>query len=237
MAFQHCDINTFLLIVFVIVIIAFTDNILNSIPIFKKLFTDQINFLLLIALVILVILIDIPNGIVFAFLVLYLSVHINYNNKKLNFNNINTISTLTNNNNNNNNDNNHNTNSSSLSPIIQSNKIHSESEFIYNNDKPFPNGNLAPFKSNQDNTNAVNLQSNLIAPKINLENTKLSINSNLINENTLLNRDGYDVSGCRYDFKNDPQNLTKFGPPLAQCSAYDVNKIKACGTVFYPLNA
>jgi len=229
MAFQHCDMNTFISIIFVILTIAFTDDILNNAPIFKKLFTDQINFLLLIILVILIILIDIPNGIIFAFLVLYLSVHINNNKKKLSIDNLKKIIPPINNinNNNNYNNNNKNINSSCYKPLFNSNTNtnSSESEFIYNNEKPFPNGNLKPFESSSNE------------PKISLENTKFIINSNLINENTLLNRDGYDVTGCRYDFKNNPQNLTKFGPPLSQCSAYDVDKVKACGTVFYPLNA
>ena len=229
MAFQHCDVNTFILVVFVILIIAFTDTILNTVPIFKKIFTDQINFLLIILLVILVILIDIPNGIVFAFLVLYLSVHINYNNKKLNFININNNIPLSNNTITNTNTKNKTLNSSTSVPFNQSNKIYSESEFIYKNDKPFPNGNIKPFSPSENNTNNTH--------NTNLENTKFSINSNLINENTLLNRDGYDVTGCRYDFKNNPQNLTKFGPPLAECSIYDSDKVKSCGTAFYPLNA
>ena len=37
--------------------------------------------------------------------------------------------------------------------------------------------------------------------------------------------------------KNSPQNLTKYGPPVSQCSAYDPKKAQICGTVFYPLNA
>ena len=235
MAFQHCDANTFILVVFVILIIAFTDTILKTVPIFKKLFTDQINFLLIILLVILIILIDIPNGIVFAFIVLYLSVHINYSNKKLNFNDIDNIDNINNNiplSNNTITDIDTNTmknnilNSSTSVPFNQSNKIYSESEFIYNNTKPFPNDNLKPFNPSESTKSNPNL-----------ENTKFSINSNLINENTLLNRDGYDVTGCRYDFKNTPQNLTKFGPPLAECSAYDADKVKKCGTAFYPLNA
>jgi hypothetical protein len=191
-------------------------------------------------------LIDIPNGIIFAFLVLYLSVYINNKNKKkLSFNDVKTIIPLNNTNSNSNSNsntnsnsnsnsntninsntnNNININSSGLIPLNYSNQISSESEFIYKNDKPFPNANLKPFESSSNE------------PKIKLENTKFSINSNLINENTFLNRDGYDVTGCRYDFKNNPQNLTKFGPPLSQCSAYDADKVKACGTVFYPLNA
>ena len=108
----------------------------------------------------------------------------------------------------------------------------SESEFIYNNNKPFPNGNLTPFQPSEDNT--IHLKEN------NNSNTKqenLSINSNIVNENAILAKDGFDVTGCRYDFKKNPQNLTKYGPPLARCSTYDADKVKVCGTVFYPLNA
>jgi hypothetical protein len=236
MAFQHCDINTFLLIIIVILIIAFTDNIFKSFPIFKKLFTDQINYLLLIMLVILVILIDISSGIILAFLVLYLSVHINYNKKKVNFNDLNNNMINNKNNSINNNSINNSINNNSINnninmqPSIQVPPNHSidyssESEFIYNNNKPFPNGNLKPFEPSHDNTTHLN------------ENNKLSINSNIVNENAILDKDGFDVTGCRYDFKNNPQNLTKYGSPLARCSTYDADKAKLCGTVFYPLNA
>ena len=233
MVSHHCNINTFLLVLFVVIIIAYTDSIFKNAPIFKKLFTDQLNYILLIILVILILLIDIPNGIVLAFLVLYLSVQINYNtnatmtknrinNKsKVAFSDIKTIIPLKNNTNKGPNDSFSSTPSNLSNPSLN---YSSESEFFYNNNKPFPNNNLKPFES----TNK---------PVSNNETTNLPINSNIINENALLDRDGFDVSGCRYDFKNSPQNLTKYGPPLSQCSAYDTNKLKSCGTLFYPLNA
>ena len=69
----------FLLVVIIVLIVAFTDNIFKTVPVFKKLFTDPINYMLLIVLVILFILIDMCNGIILAFLVLYLSVYMNQN--------------------------------------------------------------------------------------------------------------------------------------------------------------
>ena len=224
MSSNNCNINTFFLAVFVILIIAFTDQIFNNAPIFKKLFTDQINYILIILLVLLVILIDIPNGILLAFVVLYLSVHIKYNNnnnnkynkKKVEFSDIDKIIPLETN------------DSDSFKSVSNTQPMNytSESEFFYNNTKPFPNNNLDPFQSNHNE-------------KIHKEEeeTKLPINSNIISENTLQDRDGYDVFGCRYDFKNSPQNLTKYGPPLSDCNTYDKDKVNMCGTVFYPLNA
>jgi hypothetical protein len=70
-------------------IITYTDDIFNNLPLLKTLFTDNTNFILIVLLVLLVLLINIPIGVVIAFLVLYLSVHINYNNKKkLRFNDV-----------------------------------------------------------------------------------------------------------------------------------------------------
>ena len=220
MSSNNCNINTFFLAVFVIFTIAYTDKLFTIAPIFKKLFTDQINYILIILLVLLVILIDIPNGVLLAFLVLYLSVNIKYNNikynkKKVNFDDIDkTIPMIT-------------IDDDSFKSVSNTNPMDysSESEFFYNNNKPFPNNNLNPFQANHDNK---------IHKK---EQTELPINSNIITENTIQDRDGYDIFGCRYDFKNSPQNLTKYGPPLSDCNSYDKDKVKLCGTVFYPLNA
>ena len=116
------------------------------------------------------------------------------------------------------------------SNISDSDNILSESEFIYNNTKPFPNNNLKPFQPPLENSVETNV--NLVQ-----QNIKKEVQNDFITQVGEPDRSGYDITGCRYDMKNSPQNLTKYGPPLAQCSAYDVNKIKTCGTVFYPLNA
>ena len=231
MAVPNCNINTFILVVFVILIVAFTDTIFNTLPILKKLFTDQLNHILLVILIILVIMIDMPNGIILAFIILYLSVYINYNNnKKVRFSDVNTNINNTNNINNINKANlqyqeklHHNT----LTPPL------SESEFIYNNTKPFPNKNIPPFESiSQEDINKMSSNKEVLGCGMNG-----SSNPEYITQVGLPNRDGYDITGCRYDFKNSPQNTTIYGPPLAQCSTYSGEQAKTCGTVFYPLNA
>ena len=103
--------------------------------------------------------------------------------------------------------------------------IRSESEFIYDNTRPFPNNNIKPFDNNNENSKAT------------VFTNEYTNEDNLTNSEGEPDRSGFDVSGCRYDMKNSSQNLTKNGPPLAQCSAYDTNKLKSCGTLFYPLNA
>ena len=72
---DKCNINTFLLLLLLVLVVAFTDNIFNNLPVLKKLFNDQVNYILVIALVILITLLDMPCGIILAFLVLYLSIN------------------------------------------------------------------------------------------------------------------------------------------------------------------
>ena len=242
-------------IIMLLIIILFTESIINH-PIIKNLFIDSINYILLISLVIFTILLDLKCGIIFALAVLYISMNItlkskisiiNHNNNSNTSNN--TISNLnnkldnTNDINDNTNDINNNTNdinnnisnnskrsvtfneNENIINLAKDNSIRSESEFIYDNTKPFPNNNIKPFDNNAENSNAIVF-------------TNEYNNENNVNElNGQPDRSGFDVSGCRYDMQNSPQNLTKNGPPLAQCSVYDINKFKSCGTLFYPLNA
>ena len=199
-----CNINNFLLSFIVILLVTFTDNIFKNVPVLKKLFTDSLNYILLISLVILVLLIDISSGIILAFAVLYLSVYIN--NKKGKFTDIKQLS---------------------------NNLNKSESEFIYNNTKPFPNKNIKPFEPiTQEEINKISNEIEPIGCGL-----KTSTNPEYITQIGMPSRDGYDITGCRYDFKNSPQNLTKYGPPLAQCATYSGEQARTCGTVFYPLNA
>jgi len=106
-------------------------------------------------------------------------------------------------------------------------KYRSDSEFYYN-PKFVPNGNLPPFKPTE-NTNK-----GLIPVNSNEASSKSCLEPDFIERVGPLNRDGYDVEGCRYDFKDSPQNLTIYGPPLAHCSSN--NSFACTGTVFYPLN-
>jgi len=203
-----CSVYSILVSFIIILIIAFADDIFIKMPILIKLFTNKINFVLLIVLCILVLLLDMPTGILLAFLILYLAVWIKQwlKNKKERFNNI--ITNIP------------------LSNIPRS--YTSESEINYNK-PPLTNGNIAPFQPiEQEN---IEMQT----PQI---QTNIACNQN----DSLLqvgqpNRDGYDCVGCRYDMKDSPQNLTMWGPPLAQCGTYDASKVNKVGTVFYPLHA
>ena len=105
------------------------------------------------------------------------------------------------------------------------NNIRDDSEFIYDNTKPFPNKNLKPFQPID------------YVPEPTQSNQDSSVNNDMITKVEQPDRSGFDITGCRYDMKNSPQNLTQYGPPVAQCSAYDPAKVQLCGTVFYPLNA
>lgn len=75
-------------------------------------------------------------------------------------------------------------------------------------------------------------------------NTKLEgFTNNISKNNELLTQEfpkiinSQDVTGCRYDHKNSPQNTTMYGPPLSECTTYNSTNIQETGTVFYPLNA
>ena len=237
---DKCNINTFLLLLLLVLVVAFTDNIFNSLPVLKKLFNDQVNYILVIALVILITLLDMPCGIILAFLVLYLSVYMNKNKSmgksmggsmgsigSMSINNnvvpkvrFSDTATIIN-------------NSSSQSSSQAS--IASDSEFVYNNTKPFPNNNLMPFQPVNQET--INMSKPMLGCSGNTVNTNTTNTNDYMTQVGLPNRDGFDVTGCRYDFKNSPQNLTKYGPPLAQCGTYSGEQSRNCGTVFYPLNA
>ena len=240
-------------IIMLFIIVLFTDSIIKQCPMIRNLFTDSINYVLLISLVIFIILLDLPCGIMFAIAVVYMSMYII--NTKPNI-------VIGKNKNNNNNSTSSSTSTSTKPPIktlskninnkfentinnnkvsersvkfneeaniinlSENNSIRSESEFIYDNTKPFPNNNIKPFEENNN------------------ENSQATVFTNEYNNKDDLTksegepeRSGFDISGCRYDMKNSQQNLTKNGPPLSQCSAYDTNKLKSCGTLFYPLNA
>jgi hypothetical protein len=209
-----CSLYSIAITVLIILIIAFADDIFTCMPVLTKLFTDPVNFILLITLCILILLLDMSSGILLTFLILYLAVWVKkwIKEKKERFSDIiNASSILTGN---------------PLSDIPR--EYASESEINYN--KPsIPNGNITPFQPvSQDQIAA-------LTPKI---HPSIACNQNdSLSQVGPLNRDGYDCTGCRYDMKDSPQNLTKWGQPLARCSTYDASKVNKVGTVFYPLHA
>ena len=242
---HNCNINTVILISIIILIMAFTVELFDNFPVLLKLFTNSINFILLNILVILVLLIDLPSGILLAFLLLYLSVYVKnmgiIKKDKINnivltssminksINNNNNINIVKNqNNNNNNNNNNQNNNQNDVPPLSTSNSpILSESEINYNNTgRPFPNKNISPFEQREQSQ--IQQLTHQITSTI--ENNK----HNSISNDTALYIDT-DMSEGLYIFKDSQHNMTQYGKPLASCSSYNNDKIKTCGTSFYPL--
>jgi hypothetical protein len=220
-----CSTSALGVTIAIILIIAFADDIFTNFPVLTKLFTDNVNFILLVALVILVLMLDLPTGILLAFLILYLSVWVlqMLKARKEKFSVIMAAKLASTG------------NRSNFDNILSPNPLSdiprpytSESEINYNKSS-MPNGNIAPFKPVDQSQ--IQDMTHQIQPGISCnQNDALSLVG-------APNRDGYDCTGCRYDMKDSPQNLTKWGQPLARCSTYDANKVKTCGTVFYPLNA
>ena len=221
-----CDINTVIVIGIVILIIAFADEIFTKVPELLNLFTNPINFVLLIILVILVILINLPIGIILSFLMLYLAVYVKnlINNKKDKINNIMITSKLINNSINNS-INNRNSNSNTGS--------HSDAT------------NVPDFQQKPISDGVVNTQDIRISPQSIQQSQEVMpsqaqqthIENDTYGNTNIQSMDGYDVVGCRYDFKDSQQNMTLFGKPLSSCSAYDKEQSVKRGSVFYPLNA
>ncbi len=199
MASLNCNTNTLILAVIVILLVAFTDNIFHMMPVLKKLFTDNINLGLLVVLAILILLIDLPSGIILTFLILYMTVYLHWK-KRDSFADV---------------------------PAMIPMGIASDSEINYDHTERPPVINLPPFQPKSvEEIAAASPQSAMPceAPRvlIPVENP---------------NRDGFDVAGCRYDYKDTEQNLFKNGPPLAKCGAYSMEQFQKVGTLFYPLNA
>jgi hypothetical protein len=211
---HYCDSNYVILALFVILIIMYMDDIFTTLPIIKTLFTDKINSMLLCSLIILLLIIKETRsiGILLIFLLFYTYIYIvTKKSKKVSFANIDT-----------------NIYDSSDNIRLPSNIIVSDSEYIYDHSKPIQNVNLMPLQP----ADMMNDNSNESPTTI-----KMCQKPDYITRVDAPNRDSYDVTGCRYDFKDSPQNLTKFGPPLSQCGTYNGDQAKLCGTLFYPLSA
>ena len=230
-----CDINTVIVIGIVILIIAFADEIFTKVPELLNLFTNPINFVLLIILVILVILINLPIGIILSFLMLYLAVYVKnlINNKKDKINNIMITSKLINNSINNSINNLTSNTNTSNSNSNSNTGSHSDATTV-------PDFQQKPISDGVVNTQDIRIspqsiqQSQEVMPS---QAQQTHIENDTYGNTNIQSMDGYDVVGCRYDFKDSQQNMTLFGKPLSSCSAYDKEQNVKCGSVFYPLNA
>ena len=256
------DIKMTLCIIIATLFLVFPDTILTTFPMIRNLFNDNINYILLITLVILTLFIDLHCGIIFALAVVFMSMYIdtqskssivirkNYilNNNAMTTNamttkaittNAMTTKAITNNINNNKVNNERKVKFIEEPKVINStdDTIRSDSEFIYDTTKPFPNNNIKPFQHNSKTSTATIISNNTNNVNGVQEIVDNECQNDFLTQNGQPDRSGYDINGCRYDMKNSPQNLTKYGPPLSHCGTYNVDKLEKCGTLFYPLNA
>jgi len=251
------DIKMCCCIIIATLFLVFPDTILTTFPMIKNLFNDNVNYILLITLVILTLLIDLHCGIIFALAVVFMSMYIDNQTKSsivirkndtLTTKEMTTIAmttkaitnkAITNNINNNKVNNERKVKFSEEPKIINStdDTIRSDSEFIYDTTKPFPNNNIKPFQYNSETSTATivsnNTNNNVTDVQEIVDN---EFQNDFLTQNGQPDRSGYDINGCRYDMHNSPQNLTKYGPPLSHCGTYNVDKLTSCGTLFYPLN-
>jgi hypothetical protein len=196
-----CSPKILVLVGLLVVVIAMTKEIFATLPFLKNLFTDPLNFVILVIINIFIALLDIPSGIIVALIIIYMSINLKMMNGSEKFD--------------------------AIPNMPRPSSPNSESEFIYNNTQPFPNVNLKPLQPNPD-----------LAPATPADVKPAPCgDSDFITKVGPPNRAGYDVAGCRYDFKDSPQNLTTYGPPLSQCGTYSEDQYSCTGTLFYPLNA
>ena len=253
------DIKMCCCIIIATLFLVFPDTILTTFPMIRNLFNDNINYILLITLVILTLFIDLHCGIIFALAVVFMSMYIDTQSKSsiiIRKNNIMTNNVMTTNAMTTNamttkaitnNINNNKVNNERKVKFIEEPKvinstddtIRSDSEFIYDTTKPFPNNNIKPFQHNSETSTATIVSNNTNNVNVNgvQDIVDNECQNDFLTQNGQPDRSGYDINGCRYDMKNSPQNLTKYGPPLSHCGTYNVDKLTSCGTLFYPLNA
>lgn len=212
---MDCDTQTTLTMISCILVIAYLDLIDQSFPQLQNLFDDRTNLIMLSILVVLIVLVNIPVGVMIMVVVGYMkhyydekrrNINIKVNNKQL-----------------------------KLKESFNNTQLKQ-----YENSHVQPNTNVV--KTNETPQNNTYTQ---LKEKVNKDIEEIvdkRMNKPLLNNKEMLtqvgpnDRHGYDIAGCRYDMKNSHQNLTKYGPPLSLCNVYTKENIEKQGTAFYPLN-
>lgn len=204
-------VNLVMLLIIILVILL-PDN-LSKVPIINKVYKDELNVYMLVAIVVLVALLDIRVSILMALLVFVLYVQINKvrSVKSVSSNASNNVAVSNN--------------------VVASNNVVS----VVDSEEVQP-------VDNNTNQNAPVVEE-FIRDTVPVVKVLEKFSSDALPEGELLTQqmpdlsNGYDVAGCRYDSENKTQNITKYGPALSDCNAYSPSDVEACGTLFYPLNA
>jgi uncharacterized membrane protein YidH (DUF202 family) len=216
---MNCDQQTTLAMIACILLIAFLDVFDKNIPQLQQLFTNKTNMLLVALLGVLVIFVNIPVGIMLLVVLSYMHYYYNEKANRLKRSRENMIN---------------------LSMSRMSNNFldktgeptHVQSDVNVNNvNQTAKNNTFEQLKKK------VSFDIKAVVDKRTSDyNLFDNEGKDMLTQVAPNNRQGFDVSGCRYDMKVSGQNLNKHGPPLALCSVYCGDKNQKVGTNFYPLN-
>lgn len=224
-----CNTFSIIIILLCILLIGLLPNIYEAIPKIRLLFDDNTNFMLLVIIAIGLIILDLPAGLMLSLFIIYATLF---------FQRIPKIVTPT----------------KPVMPILQEKIIPLRPIPVLPGDVPNsqlrlppdvkllpdiisvpPNPDVAPpgvetFTSDS----ACGKMAGAVRDNGSMEPTVIP--PLIVSPKYTTSRAGYDVSGCRFDLKENEQNLTVFGPPLSACSQYNLEQTNKVGTVFYPIN-
>ena len=215
---MNCDQETTLAMFACILVIAFLKVIDKNVPQLKVLFTDDTNMFLLCLLVVLVVLVNIPVGIMLLVVVGYAKIYYTNDRDYTLSGNFETFS--------------------DVKPNPPSGNSHVDP------DQNIVNYTAESQQHNAKLIEKINNKSNMVCsqkePVVMQEKKcdKFNFPANgFLTQQGHVDKAGFDIVGCRYDMKAEEQNLTKFGPPVSFCGAYADESLQHCGTYYYPLNA
>lgn len=214
---MNCDQETTLAMLACILVIAFLNVIDKNVPHLEVLFTNDTNMFLLCLLVVLVVLVNIPVGIMLLVVVGYAKLYYSKKHRHHSNKNFDTFS--------------------DIKPNPPAGNSHVDP------DQNVVDYTTASKQHNAELRDSVEHKSDVVCakevPVVMQEKKfdKFNFPANgFLTQQGLVDKTGYDVAGCRYDMKSAEQNLSKYGPPVAFCGTYSNEKAKTCGTHFYPLN-
>jgi hypothetical protein len=214
---MNCDQETTFAMLACILVIAFFNVIDVNVPQLKILFTNDTNILLLCLLVILVVLVNIPVGIMLLVVVGYAKLYYSKKYQTISNKSFETFSDI------------------KPNPPTGISHVDPDQNIIdYSAESKQHNANLHSMVNNKSNAVCAKEVPVVMQEK---KFDKFNFPGNgFLTQQGHVDKAGYDISGCRYDMKAEEQNLTKYGPPVSFCGAYSEKSLKHCGTYYYPLN-
>lgn len=216
---MNCDQQTTLAMIACILLVAFLDVFDKNIPQLQQLFTNQTNMMLVALLGVLVVFVNVPVGIMLLVVLSYMHYYFNEKMNRMKRNRENMINL-------------------SMSRMSE--------DFLDKTGEPShvqPDNNVAMVNQTAQNNTHRQLKKKVgadIQAVVNKRTSDFNLFDNegkdMLTQVAPNNRQGFDISGCRYDMRVSGQNLTVNGPPLSLCSVYPSERNQKVGTNFYPLN-